>query len=161
MAGGIAILLLFLSEIISEEEPSTTTTEITGEQFTAAMEERLTKIIQHIDGAGQCRVMVTLENGVEYVYATQQKSGSNRVEDNNNESNRLSEQDDLEESIIIVDSNDGRKGLLVTTVEPIVKGVVVICEGGDREEVRDQVTQAVMTALHITSKRVYVAKLQH
>ena len=116
-------------------------------------------MVGNIDGAGQNRVMVTLENGVQYVYATEQKTGSNRVEDTGDSSNRLSQQDDSEESVIVVDAEDGRKGLLVTELEPIVKGVVVVCEGGDQEDVQQRVSQAVTTALNITSKRVYVTKL--
>lgn len=160
-AGLVGMLLIFLSEFWpSDTIASTTDDSLTSEEFTAQLEGRLTDVVQNIEGAGQSRVMVTLENGVQYVYATQQKANSNRVEDTGDTSSRLSQQDDTEESVIVVDAADGREGLLVTQLEPVVKGVVVVCEGGDKEEVQQRVTEAVMTALNITSKRVYVTKLQ-
>ena len=72
--------------------------------------------------------MVTLENGVEYVYATQEKINTDRQEDDG----RISQRDDSDKSIIVVDTEDGKQGLLVTEIQPTVKGVVVVCEGGDR-----------------------------
>ncbi len=81
-------------------------------------------------GAGQCQVMVTLENGVEYVYASQQKVNTDRTEDTASDSNKISQRDGTEQNIIIVDTDNGRQGLLVTEIQPTVKGVVVVCEGG-------------------------------
>lgn len=157
--GVVGLMLIGLSECVdSSSAVKDDSVSVSSEEFTKILENRLTEIISHIDGAGKSQVMVTLENGVQYVYATEQKSNSNRSEDTGDTSSRLSEQDDLEETVIVVDAAEGREGLLVTEMEPVVKGVVVICEGGDREEVRDKITKAVMTAVNITSKRVYVTK---
>lgn len=159
IVGLVGLMLIGLSECM--DTPSTsenTNASLSSEEFTVTLEKRLTEIIGQIDGAGKSRVMVTLENGVQYVYATQQRSNSNRSEDTGDTSNRLSQQDDLEETVIVVDAAEGREGLLVTEMEPIVRGVVVICEGGDREDVREKITKTVMTAVNITSKRVYVTK---
>ena len=73
-------------------------------------------------GAGQCQVMVTLENGVEYVYASQQKVNTDRTEDTASDSNKISQRDGTEQNIIIVDTDNGRQGLLVTEIQPTVKG---------------------------------------
>lgn len=127
-------------------------------EFTAKTEEKLTSLIHSIEGAGACHVMVTLENGVEYVYATQDKVNTNEVQDTNGDSNKISQQNGSEKSIIVVDTDQGRQGLLVTEIQPTVKGVVVVCEGGDRQEVQQRVIQAVTTALNISSKRVCVTK---
>lgn len=102
--------------------------------------------------------MVTLENGVEYVYATQDKINTNRVEDTNGDSNKVSQKDDSEKSIIVVDTDQGRQGLLVTEIQPTVKGVVVVCQGGDNAAVSQRIVDAITTALNISSKRVCVTK---
>ena len=111
-----------------------------------------------IRGAGQCQVMVTLENGVEYVYASQQKVNTDRTEDTASDSNKISQRDGTEQNIIIVDTDNGRQGLLVTEIQPTVKGVVVVCEGGDLPQVQQRIIEAVTTALNISSKRVCVTK---
>lgn len=51
------------------------------------------------------------------------------------------------------------QGLLVTELQPTVKGVVIVCEGGDQPLVQQRVTDAVTIALNISSKRVCVTKL--
>lgn len=71
-------------------------------------EEKLNQIVGSIQGAGQCQVMVTLENGVEYVYASQQKVNTDRTEDTASDSNKISQRDGTEQNIIIVDTDNGR-----------------------------------------------------
>ncbi len=156
---GIAgILLIALPEFIPKKD-TVKTTDTSAMEFVQQMEERLGEIVGSIEGAGECRIMVTLENGVEYVYATEQKNTSDRQEDTDENYNKTIQRDDNEETVIIIDSGDGREGLLVTEIQPTVKGVVVVCQGADREEVRERIVQAVTVALNISSKRVCVTKL--
>lgn len=160
IGGAVGILLLALPEILPQKENAkNSTVESAADVFVQQTEERLGSLLAGIEGAGECRIMITLENGVEYVYATEQKTNTNRQEDNNDDSTRLTQQDDSEESVIVVDNGEGREGLLVTEIQPTVKGVVVVCAGGDNAEVQERIVQAVTVALNISSKRVCVTKL--
>lgn len=158
VCGVIGIALLAIPEFFSKKT-TPVKTEVTTETFILQTEEKLTSVIGSIAGAGECRVMVTLENGVEYVYATEQKTNTDRQEDSNADSNKSIQRDGSEETIILVDSDSGRKGLLITEIQPTIKGVVIVCEGGDDEKVRERIVQAVTVALNISSKRVCVTKL--
>lgn len=158
LVGAVGVLMLALPEFFPQKTVKTTT-EMTAQEFVTYTEERLTDLLSSIEGAGKCQLMITLENGVEYVYATEQKNNTDRQENQDGTSNKVVQRDDSEESVILVDSEDGRKGLLVTEIQPTVKGVVVVCEGGDNQEVCERVTQAVTVALNISSKRVCVTKL--
>ena len=72
---------------------------------------------------------------------------------------KLKESDDFEIKYLkIIDANGAEQALSVTELQPSVKGVVVVCEGGDNKEVQEKVRDAVKTALNITSKRVFVTK---
>lgn len=155
--GAVGVLLLALPELFPQESARVTTE--TPDVFIEKTEERLRTIIGSIEGAGECRIMVTLENGVEYVYATEQKNNTDRQEDSDATSNKVIQRNDNEQTVIVVDTGNGREGLLVTEIQPTVKGVVVVCEGGDREEVRERIVEAVTVALNISSKRVCVTKL--
>lgn len=157
VCGVIGVLLLIIPEFIPEKVEKTVV--LTADDFVRQTEERLTALIGSIEGAGECRVMVTLENGVEHVYATEQKSNSDREEDISGDDTRLTQRDDSESSAIIIDTDNGREGLLVTEIQPTVRGVVVVCKGGDDEAVRNRVLQAVTVALNISSKRVCITKL--
>ena len=141
----------------STPQNSRTASSVTAEQYVEQTEKRLSELIGHIAGAGECQVMVTLENGVEYVYASEQKINSDRVEDTGTDSSKLSEKEDSEQSVIMVETENGKEGLLVTELQPTVRGVVVVCEGGGEEAVAQRIVSAVTTALNISSKRVCVS----
>ena len=160
-AGLIGMALILLSQFWPEQKPTAAKNEqktITTEEYITQTETKLGTLVGGIAGAGECKVMVTLENGVEYVYASENKVNTNREEDSGTNSSKLSQKDDSEQNIIIVDTENGKEGLLVTEIQPTVRGVVVVCEGGDKEDVRQRITQAVTTALNISSMRVCVVK---
>ncbi|MBQ3133662.1 MAG: hypothetical protein IJC17_05275 [Clostridia bacterium] len=48
--------------------------------------------------------------------------------------------------------------VLVTEVLPKVRGVVVVCDGGDNAAVCERVTEVITTALNIPERRVCVTK---
>lgn len=159
-AGILGIVLIGLSGLLPKVDKAKSTqaqtaARLTAEEFTQKTEEKLADIIRSIEGAGECRVMVTLENGVEYVYATEEKINTDRQEDDG----RISQRDDSDKSIIVVDTEDGKQGLLVTEIQPTVKGVVVVCEGGDQPLVQQRIISTITTALNLSSKRVCVTKL--
>ena len=120
--------------------------------YVTALEERLEQMVSAIDGAGETDVMLTLENGVEYVYADEQKTNSDRVE----QTDSVSVRDDSQRTVVTVDAENGKEGLLITEIQPTVRGVVVACAGGGDETVATMVTNAVKTALDISDKRVCV-----
>ena len=158
-AGLIGMALILASELWPGQTAAETAAKTTAEDFLEKTEAKLADVVGAIEGAGECRIMVTLENGVEYVYATQQKVNTDREEGTNGNSSTLNQRDDTEESIVIVETENGREGLLVTELQPTVKGVVIVCEGGDQPLVQQRVTDAVTIALNISSKRVCVTKL--
>ena len=153
--GIIGMALILLSEFLPQKTENTAA-KVSADQFVRQTEEKLSTMLGSIEGAGQCQVMVTLENGVEYVYASQNKVNTDRVEDKGGE--KLTQRDGTEENIIIVDTDEGRQGLLITEIQPTVKGVVIVCEGGDQPLVQQRIIDAVTTALNISSKRVCVTK---
>jgi stage III sporulation protein AG len=62
------------------------------------------------------------------------------------------------ENYLAVDTDTGPVGLLLTSIQPTVKGVAVVCDGGDDQEIRQRVIQVVSTAFHISERRVCVVK---
>lgn len=120
--------------------------------YAAALEERLCEMISAIEGAGRAEVMVTLNNGVEYVYANEEKNNTDHSENGE----QISVRDDNQKTVVTVDAGSGKEGLLITEIQPTVRGVVVACEGANDEAVALRVAAAVRTALDITEKRVCV-----
>ena len=46
--------------------------------------------------------------------------------------------------------------MLITEKMPEIRGVAIVCEGGDSEFIKEKITNSVTAALDITSKRVYI-----
>lgn len=151
-AGVLGMILIALSSFWEKDAtvPMTDTQDTTV--YIAQMEERLEQMVSSIRGAGRAEVMITLNNGVEYVYANEEKTNSDHTESES----QVSVRDDNQKTIVTVDAENGKSGLLVTEIQPIVRGVVVACEGASDETVAALVNEAVRTALDIAEKRVCV-----
>lgn len=157
--GAVGVLCICLSEWLPKKEQQTEITKgTTAETYCERVEERLVGLLGGMEGVGKCEVYVTLESGVEYVYATQQKENADYAKDSGQNGEKVSEREDTEQNVILIDGENGETGLLLTEIQPTVKGVVVVCEGGDKERVVERVTAAVTTALNISARRVCVTK---
>lgn len=161
----IAIALIFLSGFFksnnnAEAKAASSKPTVTADQYASQMETKLTSIITGIRGVGSAKVMVTMERDMQYVYATEEKTSNQSTEDKSNGSTARNQTNGSSEKkyTIIKDADGSQKALFVTEVQPIVKGVVVVCDGGDNPAVQGDVINAVTTALDISSARVCVIK---
>ena len=147
LLGLIGMVLLAVSEWFPHRETvSDTAVTVTVAQLETALEQRLSDLVTGVNGVGTCRVMVTLERGVQTVYAADTADSSSQQ--------AQSEQ----RSVLTVDTDSGPVGLPVAQLQPTVKGVAVVCQGGDDPTVCSKVIELVSTALHISDRRVCVAK---
>ncbi len=149
--GAVGAVLVLLSNAVTPTKDNPPP-DVTAD-YVASLEVRMADMIMSIQGAGKASVMITLENTVEYVYANEEKTNSDRSQ---SDSGDVSSRDDSQKTVVTVDAQDGKQGLLVTEIQPTVRGVVVVCEGAANEAVAARVMCAVKTALNITDKRVCV-----
>lgn len=164
IAGIAALLLIFISDFLPKGQttniPASTT--LSSSEYIASLEKKLTDVITNISGVGQSTVMVTLESGTEYVYANEERKNTDKTTEgySDDQGTRTQERDDTEQKIIVVDGvNGGKQALVRTEIEPKIKGVVIVCEGGDQALVQQRVINAVTTVLNISSRRVCVTRL--
>lgn len=162
--GILGMLLIGFSECGADTKPPvelpSSSTEII--QATAELlEQKLLQILEKMDGVGNAEIMITLEDGGESFYATEDKTEGDSESSYTSDGTLSTIQNRryAEQEYLLVENSDGRReALLLSRSEPQVKGVIVICDGADRATVREAVTEAVCTVLHINSTRVYVAK---
>lgn len=163
LLGLLGMALILLSTFWGGGKKSTPTgeTALTTEGYTLRLEERLYSVVSSIQGVGKVKVMVTLESGVEYVYAQEEKRNTDLSQDYDGElTKKVQERDNSQSSFILVEGASGKKEALVQLAkEPVVKGVVIICQGAGDPVVEQRVTNAVSTALGISSNRICVTKI--
>ncbi len=161
--GAIGIGLIFFSSFFGGEEKNSQMAELQSgtsdmETYTEKLETGLTEIVNGINGGTDAKVLVTLEKGTEYVYATEAKETLQKTEDSTS-GGRNQENSSLETGYIIIkDADGGQQALAVTEMQPVVKGVVILCSRGNDPKVQQDIINAVTTALNISSARVCVIK---
>lgn len=161
--GILGIALIFFSGFFKTNTAKKTkpnSQNSTTKEYVFQLESSLREMVSSIKGAGNTKVLVTLENSEETVYATEEKKNKEATEDKTDgQLSKKRESDDCEKKYITIKDADGtERALSVTQIQPTVKGVVVVCDGGDIPEVQQRISEAIKTALNITAKRVYVTK---
>ncbi len=154
--GLTGILLICLPSFFGGKKKTETkeSGEISIEEYRAGLEKNVEEIVSSITGSKNVKVVITLESGIIYSYAdTNEGTSANKTG-----SGQESTSSESKQSYITVKTADGgEQALLITTEMPQVRGVAVVCEGGDDEIINEKITNAVTAALNITSKRVYIA----
>ena len=157
-AGLIGIALICLSSFIGGGEKAENKTpsqdSVTAEEYRLQLEEGIGELVKSITGSSRVKVVITLESGIKYSYADIKEG----VSAEKTESNSASTSSESKQTYITVKTADGgEQALLVTAEMPEVRGVAIVCEGGDDERTNEKIQNAVTAALNITSKRVYIA----
>ena len=144
LLGLAGMALLCLSEWLpADSEPQepaqTPVAQESGESYTTQLETRLEEMITEVDGAGRCRVMVTLAAGEETVYATDTEEGENTSRS---------------EHVLL-----GEQALVESVQSPQIQGVAVVCEGGGDIAVQNTVTELIRALTGIGANHITVTKM--
>lgn len=157
-AGLIGIVMIFLSSIFSsdnkEDEKTYKTIEYSVEDYRTEIENSIKDIVESITGDKNSTVVVTLESGIRYSYASAAETDSSV---SNGDTNNQSSESKKQSYITVKTSDGGEQALIVTSFMPEVRGVAIICSGGNDTQISEKIENAVISALNITSKRVYVS----
>ncbi len=143
----VGIILLTVSNGSTE----TANTEKTGADELAAyaekLEENLAEIISDIEGTGKASVMITFDSSFENIYAYNAGIKGGTASDT-----RTSEK----ELVLIGGSRNPESPVLVKKLCPKVKGVLVVCRGGNDAVVKEKITDAASALFGVPKGRVEV-----
>lgn len=161
VTGIIGIILIFLSDITSPAEEKATPESDDG-RYVALLEQKLESVLSSVHGAGELKVMITLEAGEENVYVRQEKSVNNEqtVSGDLSEKTSYRASYEYEDEIVMVEKGSDKDALVEKVLQPSVQGAVVVCKGADNIEVVSNITNAVSVALDIPTNRICVIKMQ-
>jgi len=124
-------------------------------EYERQLERRLQDMIAAIAGAGETRVMLTLDSGSEPIYATQGKSDQKSAVSEE----RQEESHSAEKQYVTIGTGAGEHGLVLKMLEPQVRGVAVICQGGADVIVRQAIIEMVTAVLGVGANKVSVARM--
>lgn len=147
--GLTGMLLLGLSEAVPKENKAEKAENVSYADYNDELEEKTQQIISSIDGVGECRVMITLKNSNESVYAK-------NYQENSNAGNYSHESE-----YVLYDGDNGEEPVLIKEYFPEVKGVVVVCSGADSVTVRENVINCISALYGIPTTKISVTKLKY
>lgn len=153
--GAIGVAMLLVSSMFgsdTNEGGGSVSISVSAQEYAKTLEKELSDILSEIEGAGKCSVMITMDCGVETIYATQEESSYDV--DNNGES-----QDYSMNYVILGNSSSGKEALVIKEIQPRLRGIIVVCEGGGNSKVKMNIINAVSSAFDISSTKISVQKM--
>ena len=116
-----------------------------------ALQEEMEEILSSLDGVGHLKLMLTVDGGSAYELARDEAQTQKRSGENTGERTQKSE-------TVVLGSGASAEVMVTRSRFPAFIGALVVCEGGDRAEVRLRVTQAVAALTGLSSERITVVK---
>lgn len=111
----------------------------------ASVEQRLQEILSCIAGVGRADVMLNIARGEETFYQNDLST---------------SEASSRSDTVILTDSSRNQSGLVRQINPPVYSGAVVVCQGGDRAEVKLAVMEAVSKITGLKFSQITVLKMK-
>ena len=143
------VLLLWPSGRRERMLPASTPESGTERDVEGEMEDILSKI----SGVGQVQVMLTVDTeDIRQLAQDTELSYKGSAE--------APEDYERRSETVLTDGDDGEEPVVTQTRRPTYRGALVVCQGGDRAEVKLAVTEAVTALTGLTADRVTVAKWQ-
>lgn len=125
------------------------------EDYSTYLEKKLVNILSKINGVGNVNVMVTLENSVEKIAATNTTKTTEETLENDSEGGtREIHREDMTTQVMTKGNDDSL--MIVKEIKPTVQGVIVVAEGADDPILKEILYEAVKTALGIQANKVEV-----
>ena len=144
----VGIVLLIIGSVFSGGFPRKDSPESIDE-YIKKTEKRLCETVSKINGAGKTDVFITLENSFETVYA----SNASIDESGDETKNARTTQKEL---AYTTSRTDGETPVVVKQILPKISGILIVCEGGNIPEIRQEVVSSVSIAFNVPSNKIYV-----
>lgn len=135
--------------------------DMTPEQgnYQQQLQHELESILASIEGAGKVRVMLTLDDEQETVYArNEEESKKNTIEEDSQGGVREQLEYDQSGQLVIVRTNNQEQPVVIKIIKPQVRGVLVVAEGAGNALICQRLTHAVQAVLDVPAYKITVQK---
>ena len=105
------------------------------------VEGRIKALCESVAGVSNVTVAITLSGGFESVYATEYPDGY--------------------EKYVILGSGSSANALYLTYAAPSITGIGVVCKGGGKDTVRQELLSLLSATCHINSNRIYITEAKN
>lgn len=146
---GIALMLLPFGKKEETTETEVQVETLSDEAYAQALEQRLEDMLCQVSGAGQVRVMLTLQTGSRTEYQT-----DTQISDSETQSQE-------ERKTVILSEGSAYDKAAVSAVQyPHFQGALILCQGADQSTVRLSLVNAVAALTGLSSGQITVIKMK-
>lgn len=148
----------------AQEEPNSVwqSEKADAPSYTVYWEEKLTKSLSQIEGAGEVEVLITLKESEERILekdVPEQVSETTEA-DAEGGSRTISERRQEETTVYTVNGDGQNVPYVSKVIQPVIEGVVVIAQGGDSEIVKQNIIETIQVLFGIEANKIRVVKMK-
>ena len=143
-----------------ESNPIYTNNSSESGNYAKEMEDKLTNILSKVEGIGKVQVMITISESKELVTLKDAPYTQDSVNENDGEGgSRISSKYSKEDSTVMITENGENAPYIIKEKEPLIKGVLVIAQGGNDATVKVNIVEAVEALFDLPVHKIKVMKM--
>ncbi len=136
-AAAVGVILLLLGSLPNKKGDEPLNEDSDMFLYAESLEQRIVSICEKVEGVSDVSVLLTLDGGNEHIYAENSGSGG--------------------DSYVIVSVGGEEKTVLIREVYASVRGIAVVCKGGEEISVQRTLTDLLSCALGVPISKISVA----
>lgn len=133
-----ALVLIIISSGKKENTSVAARDDVAIGILSSELEERIEELCESVDGVDKAHVMLTLDTSEEYVFAKDTETSSSGTK-----------------SQYVLTSTG--EGIELYVIAPKVRGVAVVCTGGDKATVQKTLSELISASLGISVSKISIA----
>lgn len=138
----LGILLILIGTLSSNDKTKKTANDFSVKYYTETLEEKIANLCKSVDGVSDVHVLLTLDTGGEFVYA---------------QNGEVSSSGGSVSDYLIVEQNGDENVVLIKEIYPAVRGVAIVCRGGEYATIRQTLSELLGAALGIPQAKIKIA----
>lgn len=120
-------------------------------------ETELKEMLETVVGVGEVEVMVNLDSTDEVVIAMNRNHSTQTTkETDKNSGTRNISEESLDEQVVLIQENKGDQPVVIKTVKPKVRGVLVVAKGAEHMQVKAWIAEAVQRVLDVPPHKISI-----
>jgi stage III sporulation protein AG len=129
--------------------------------YTEYLEAKLEAALSTMEGAGQTKVMITLNTSAETIIekdAPTSRAGSTEV-DSSGGSRNTTDIETGQATVYYTNSAGQQIPYPKKTIQPLIEGVLVVTQGGGNEKIIQHITEAIMALFGVDEHKIKIVKM--
>jgi stage III sporulation protein AG len=126
-------------------------------EYEEAYQSQLKELLGKIVGVGEVEVLVTIDS-TEEIFVERNTKETQQVTNEKDQQGATRHLSDVTRSgeVVIYEVSGGKQPLIIKTIKPKIRGVVVVAKGAENLTVKKMMVEAVERGLDVTANRISI-----